>query len=126
MGTRLGLVLVALVGAAGCGGSLFTGTTTTDAVKWGNRGIALGQCIQEAVETPNPEAASQACVTQWLPELPPGATTVAADLARCVRVIWQSAATLPQPDRRASRIQGAANCAAQYGPSLFAAVQDAG
>lgn len=125
--TTIGLVAgtLALVGCS----SLQSGSAVNEAIKWGSRGIALAQCVGEAVQTPTPEVATQQCVVTLIPELPAGAgpaSAAAADLAACVHTVWQdTAAVTPETARQDKRAKGAGKCASKYGPPLFEAVRDA-
>ena len=117
------VMVMGILGLAGC--SLLQGKQANDALDYVNRGIALVQCTQKAIKTTDPEGQTQACTTKWLGELPPAVTVIAADYARCARLVAQTARTLPAEDRLNALVQGGLDCSAQYVNPLIAAIQAA-
>lgn len=118
----------------GCGSNqpLQPGGVGSDAVKWTNRTVAFGQCVQEAAvsedATVPPEAGSQACLVQWFPELPVSSATtkLASDFATCVRAAFTTTASLPKADKVAARSTGASACVTKYSGDIVAAILNRG
>src|SRR5262245_34481647 len=99
------LFIVTSIVLAGC--SLFGNDKANQAVEYANRGVALLQCSQKAIKSADPEGGTLACTKQWLPELPPAASAVAADYARCARERAVAAKGLEGDAKLTALIQGA-------------------
>src|SRR5262249_8779738 len=108
----LGVLALTLFGVVACSNT----KAVNEAVKGGNRGIAFGQCVQEAVQKPGPELASAACVSQWFPEVgtsgDAGAKAAAA-FAACVRSGVSASRRLEGDARTMYLIQIGGTCTAE-------------
>jgi|SRR5215831_4185070 len=122
------VMLVVLVGA-GCGktnGILTSNTETATAIRWGNIGVALVECAQDAMAKPQAEAGVQACVTHWVPNADKVLASPAwSTTAACIRTAVK-AAPPPGAERVKAIAQGVADCIQANMSALVSAAQAAG